>query len=83
MCVCVCVCVCRFHKVSDRKAAPASEIQKAQAGVSDASLIRGEAFISASPQWTAILSVRSARTVLTLDSIPAPELENVALLQLL
>lgn len=40
------VCV---HTLSDRKAAPASETQGAQASVSDASLIRVEAFISASP----------------------------------
>lgn len=62
----VCVCV---HTVSDRKAAPASETQRAQASVSDASLIRGEAFISASPQWTATLSVRSALAALTLHGI--------------
>lgn len=59
----VTVCV---HTVSDSKAAPASETQRARASVSDASLIRVEAFISASPQWTATLSVRSALAALTL-----------------
>lgn len=42
--------------LSDSEAAPSSETQRAQASVSDASLIRVEALISASPQWTASLS---------------------------
>ena len=59
----MCICV---HTVSDREAAPSSESQRARVCVSDASLIRVEAFISASPQWTATLSVRSALAALTL-----------------
>lgn len=62
----LCACV---HIVSDRKAAPASETQKVQACVSDASLIRVEAFISVYPQWTAPLSIRSALAALTLHGI--------------
>ena len=49
--------------VSDIKAAPSSETQRAQASVSDASLIRVEALFSASPPWTASLPVRSALAV--------------------
>lgn len=62
MCVRACVHV---HMVSDRETVLASESQRAQASVSDASLIRVEAFISASPQWTVTVSVRSALVVLT------------------
>lgn len=51
--VSVCICV---HTVSDREAAASSESQRAQVCVSDASLIRVEAFISESPPWTATLS---------------------------
>lgn len=43
-------CYVRLHTVGDRKAALALETKTAQAAVSDASLIRVEAFISASPQ---------------------------------
>lgn len=55
-----------LHTVGDREAALASETKAAQAAVSDASLIRVEVFISASLQWTATLSVRSALAALTL-----------------
>ena len=61
-----------IHTVRDRKAAPASETQRAQACVSDASLIRVEAFISASPQWTVTLSVSLGSADPTWH--PAPEL---------
>ena len=62
----VTVCV---HSVSDSEAAPASETERAEASVSDASLIRVEAFISATPRWTATLSVRTALAALTLHAI--------------
>lgn len=62
----VTVCV---HNVSDSEAAPASETERAEASVSDASLIRVEAFISASPRWTDTLSVRTALAALTLHAI--------------
>lgn len=65
------------HTVSDSKAAPSSENQSAQASVSDASLIRVEDFIFASPQWTASLSVRPALAVRTPTRHPAPELADV------
>lgn len=48
---------------------PPSENQRAQASVSDASLIRVEDFISASPQRSLCLSVRSALAVPTLHGI--------------
>lgn len=57
------------HTVSDSKAAHSSETRKAQASVSDASLIWVEALISASPPWTASLSIRSALAVHTPHSI--------------
>lgn len=65
------VCV---HTLSDRKAAPASETQGAQASVSDASLIRVEAFISASPSMDShsVCQVSLGRADRTWHPVPAP-----------
>lgn len=60
----------RVHAVGDRKAVPASETTTAQTCVSHASVIRVEAFISATPRWAASLSVRSVLAALDLHGIP-------------
>lgn len=65
----VCVCV---HMVSDREAAPASETQRAQASVSDASLIRVESFISASPSMDSRSVCQVSFGSVDLTWLPAP-----------